>query len=310
MKLAFFDSYRLGLIVDDSIVDISSLISGFPYANPNDAMVHLIERFDEYKDALEKAQRLGQRISLSGVRLRAPLPKPGNIVCMAVNYMEDGTLAEPPLINAFHKASSCVIGQGDTLVLPDIPAIVFEAEAELAIIIGRRADKVAAADWRDYVFGYTNFMDGSARGMKPEKNSFFQAKSRNTFAPMGPWIVTEDEIADPQNLDIAMNLNGQPRQRFNTNDMAHSIAKSIEWLSHIHPLEPGDIIATGTNHRGLGAIQDGDVLELSVEGLGTLSVNVKDDLRRTWSNETRLQRQTRGLNALSAQLTGKYAASQ
>jgi 2-keto-4-pentenoate hydratase/2-oxohepta-3-ene-1,7-dioic acid hydratase in catechol pathway len=127
---------------------------------------------------------------------------------------------------------------------------------------------------------------------------------------MGPWIVTADEIADPQNLDIAMNLNGQPRQRFNTNDMAHSIAKSIEWLSHIHPLEPGDIIATGTNHRGLGAIQDGDVLELSVEGLGTLSVNVKDDLRRTWSNETRLQRQNQGLNALSPQLTGKYAASQ
>jgi hypothetical protein len=92
--------------------------------------------------------------------------------------------------------------------------------------------------------------------------------------------------------------------------MAHSIAKSIEWLSHIHPLEPGDIIATGTNHRGLGAIQDGDVLELSVEGLGTLSVNVKDDLRRTWSNETRLQRQNQGLNALSPQLTGKYAASQ
>lgn len=310
MKLAFFDSYRLGLIVGNSIVDISSEITGFPYANPNDAMIHLIERFDDYRDALGKAERQGKRINISDVRLRAPLPKPGNIVCMAVNYMEDGTLAEPPLINAFHKAPSCVIGPGDTMVLPDIPSIVFEAEAELALVISRRADKVAAADWRDYVFGYTNFIDGSARGVKPDKNTFFQMKSRNTFAPMGPWIVTADEIPDPQNLNIAMDVNGQPRQRFNTNDMAHGIAKCIEWISHIQPLEPGDIIATGTNHRGLGPIQDADVLDLSVEGLGTLSVSVRDDLKRTWTNETRLQRQTRGLNPLSPQLTGKYAASE
>ncbi|MCP1120214.1 fumarylacetoacetate hydrolase family protein [Robbsia andropogonis] len=310
MKLAFFDSYRLGLIVDDSIVDISSRITGFPFANPNDAMVHLIEAFDEYKAALKKAESQGERIKLSDVRLRAPLPKPGNIVCMAVNYMEDGTLAEPPLINAFHKAPSCVIGPGDTMVLPDMPATVFEAEAEIALIIGRRADKVAASDWRNYVFGYVNFIDGSARGVKPDRNTFFQMKSRNTFAPLGPWIVTADEIADPQNLHIAMDLNGKPRQRFNTNDMAHGIAKSIEWLSHIHPLEPGDIIATGTNHRGLGPIQDGDVLDLSVEGLGTLSVRVKDDLHRTWADETRLERQTRGLNPLSPQLTGKYAPSE
>jgi len=307
MKLAFFDSYRLGLIVDDSIVDISSEIAGFPYAKPNDAMVHLIEKFDHYKEVLKQAESQGKRIRLSEVRLRAPLPKPGNIVCMAVNYMEDGTLAVAPLINAFHKAPSCVIGPGDVMELPDMPAIVFEAEAEIALIIGRRADKVSASDWRDYVFGYTNFIDGSARGVKPERNTFFQMKSRNTFAPLGPWIVTADEIPDPQNLNIEMDVNGQPRQRFNTNDMAHNIAKCISWLSHIHPLEPGDIVATGTNHRGLGPIQDGDRLDLSVEGLGTLTVSVKDDLRRTWTNETRLQRQTQGLNPLSPQVSGKYA---
>jgi 2-keto-4-pentenoate hydratase/2-oxohepta-3-ene-1,7-dioic acid hydratase in catechol pathway len=306
MKLAFFDTYRLGLVVGDAIVDISTEVPAYTEATASQAMIWLIENFDDKKDALSKAAEQGERIPLANVRIRPPIPKPGNIVCMAVNYMENGTLAEPPLINAFHKASSGVIGNGDTMVLPDTAASVFEAEAEIALVIGRRADKVAAADWQDYVFGYVGFIDGSVRGVKPDKNTFFQMKSRATFAPLGPWIVTADEIEDPQNLNIAMRVNGALRQDFNTNDMAHSIAKSIEWLSHIHPLEPGDIVATGTNHRGLSAIQHGDRLELTVERIGTLSVVVQDDLRRTWSTETRLERQAKGLPALSPQLSGKY----
>lgn len=306
MKLAFFDSYRLGVVVDDAIVDISAEVPAYTESTASQAMVWLIDHFDECKAALSKAAEHGQRIPLSKVRLRPPIPKPGNLVCMAVNYMENGTLTERPLINAFHKASSGVIGHGDTMVLPDAAGSVFEAEAEIALVIGRRADKVAAADWRDYVFGYVGFIDGSMRGVKPEKNTFFQMKSRATFAPLGPWIVTADEIDDPQNLDIAMRVNGELRQDFNTNDMAHDIAKCIEWLSHIHPLEPGDIVATGTNHRGLSAIQHGDRLDLTVERVGTLSVFVDDALRRTWSTETRLERQNKGLPALSPQLTGKY----
>ncbi len=306
MKLAFFDAYRLGLVVGDDIVDISTEVPAYTEATASQAMTWLIENFEEKKSALSKAAEQGPRIPLVNVRLRPPIPKPGNIVCMAVNYMENGTLAERPLINAFHKASSGVIGHGDTMELPDMAASVFEAEAEIALVIGRRADKVAAADWKDYVFGYTGFIDGSARGVKPDRNTFFQMKSRATFAPLGPWIVTADEIEDPQKLNIAMRVNGEIRQDFNTDDMAHSIAKSIEWLSHIHPLEPGDIVATGTNHRGLSAIQNGDRLELTVERVGTLSVVVRDDLKRTWSTETRLERQTKGLPALSPQLSGKY----
>jgi len=309
MKLAFFDTYRLGLVVGDAIVDISTEVPAYTEATASQAMIWLIENFDDKKDALSKAAEQGERIPLANVRIRPPIPKPGNIVCMAVNYMENGTLAEPPLINAFHKAPSGVIGNGDTMVLPDTDASVFEAEAEIALVIGRRADKVAAADWQDYVFGYVGFIDGSVRGVKPDKNTFFQMKSRATFAPLGPWIVTADEIEDPQNLNIAMRVNGAVRQDFNTNDMAHGIAKSIEWLSHIHPLEPGDIVATGTNHRGLSAIQHGDRLELTVERIGTLSVVVRDDLQRTWSTETRLERQTKGLPALSPQLSGKYTPS-
>ena len=185
------------------------------------------------------------------MRLRPPVPKPGNIVCMAVNYMEDGTLKEKPQINAFHKAASAVIGDGDTMVLPDVPASIFEGEAELALVMGKPATRVGQADAMKHIFGYTCFIDGSARGLPPPGNVFFQMKSRDTFAPIGPWIVTADEIADPQNLDITLSNNGQVMQKFNTNDMAHQIPRSIEWASSIHTLNPGDILATGTNHRGL-----------------------------------------------------------
>ena len=162
----------------------------------------------------------------------------------------------------------------------------------------------------EYIFGYVNFIDGSARGLPPPANVFYQMKSRDTFAPIGPWIVTADEIKDPQNLAIRLSVNGQIKQSFNTNDMAHKIPRCVEWVSSIHALEPGDILASGTNHRGLNAFQDGDTVELECEGCGKLRIKVKDDLKRTWSRETRLERQNKGFKdqqVLAPQLTGKYA---
>ena len=131
-------------------------------------------------------------------------------------------------------------------------------------------------------------------------------KSRDTFAPMGPYIVTADEISEPQRLQIRLWVNGEIKQNFNTSDMAHQIPRCIEWVSSIHTLEPGDILATGTNHRGLNAFQDGDLVELETEGLGRLHVRVRDDLKRTWAQETRLDRQQKGLEGQTPQLTGKY----
>ncbi|MEK7877902.1 MAG: fumarylacetoacetate hydrolase family protein, partial [Pseudomonadota bacterium] len=233
---------------------------------------------------------------------------PYNIDCMAVNYMEDGTRAEPAPINAFNKSPSGVIGNGDTMVLPDVPATIFEGEAEMALVIGKRAAGVRAADAMNYVFGYLNFIDGSARGLLPTGNTFFQMKSRDTFAPMGPYIVTADEIPDPHRLQIRLWVNGELKQNFNTSDMAHKIPRCIEWVTSIHTLEPGDLIATGTNHRGLNAFQDGDRVELETEGLGRLHFRVRDDLKRTWARETRLERQQKGLEGpTTPQLTGKYA---
>src|SRR6201999_286866 len=150
------------------------------------------------KPKLEAAVKKGKGIPLKKVKIRPPLPKPVNIECMAVNYMEDGTRSAPAPINAFHKSPSAIIGQGDTMVLPDVPAAIFEGEAEMAAVIGKKCSHVSEAEALSYVFGYMNFVDGSARGLPPQGNVFFQMKSRDTFAPIGPYLVTADEIKDPQ----------------------------------------------------------------------------------------------------------------
>ena len=125
-------------------------------------------------------------------------------------------------------------------------------------------------------------------------------KSRDTFAPIGPYLVTKDEIADPHKVPIKLWVNGEVKQDFNTDDMAHKIPRCIEWVTSIHTLEPGDILATGTNHRGLSSFMDGDTVELECGGLGKLSFKVRDELKRTWSRETRLDRQEKGLRHADA----------
>ena len=306
MKLAFFDDFVPGIVTDAGIVDVSDAVAGIPHTGPGDLMNGLIARFDDYREALAQAAA-GPARPLDSVRLRPPLPRPGTIDCMAVNYMEDGTLAEKPPRNGFHKAASAIIGPGDAMVLPDVPATIFEGEAELALVIGRRAWQVSEADAMAHVFGYTNFIDGSARGLPPDRNVFFQVKSRATFAPIGPYIVTADEVPDPQNLPVRLSVNGEVKQDFNTADMAHTIPEVIAWLSSIHVLEPGDLVATGTNHRGLSAFQDGDRIRMQIAGLGSLEISVRDALGRTWSRETRLDRANQGHATPTPQLTGKYA---
>jgi 2-keto-4-pentenoate hydratase/2-oxohepta-3-ene-1,7-dioic acid hydratase in catechol pathway len=306
MKLAFFNDFQLGVVKGDTIFDVSDVVKDIPHVGPGDLISGLIARFGEYRGKLDAAAT-GSGTPVASVRIRPPLPKPGNIVCMAVNYMEDGTLAKPAPINAFHKASTAIIGPGDTMVLPDVPATIFEGEAEMAVVIGKRATRVSAADAMDYVFGYINFIDGSARGLPPSGNVFFQMKSRDTFAPIGPYLVTADEIENPQALPIKLWVNGEVKQSFNTDDMAHSIARCIEWVTSIHTLEPGDILATGTNHRGLSSFMDGDVVELETQGLGKLHFTIRDDLKRTWSRETRLDRQQKGEEGPTHQISGKYA---
>src|SRR5438477_7137051 len=307
MKILFFDDFKLGVLKGDSVVDVSLVVQDIPRLGPHDVIRGVIERFAELRPRLESAAAQDRGLPLDRVQIRPPLPKPANIVCMAVNYMEDGTRTEPAPINAFLKSPSAVIGNGETMVLPDVPATIFEGEAEMAVVIGRRASHVRAADAMSYVFAYTNFIDGSARGLPPTGNTFYQMKSRDTFAPIGPYLVTADEIRDPHNVQIRLWVNGELKQNFNTSDMAHKIPRCLEWVTSIHALEPGDIVATGTNHRGLSGFQNGDRIELEVDGLGKLGFGIRDELKRTWSRETRLDRQKAGLEGTTPQITGKHA---
>jgi 2-keto-4-pentenoate hydratase/2-oxohepta-3-ene-1,7-dioic acid hydratase in catechol pathway len=308
VKLLYFDNFKLGVLNGDTVVDVTGLVQDVPHTGPHDLISGLIARFDDYRAKLEDAAAGGEGVALADVSVRPPLPRPVNIECMAVNYMEDGTRDAPAPINCFHKSPSAVIGPDDTMVLPDVPATIFEGEAELALVIGKRASHVSAADAMDYIFGYTCFIDGSARGLLPPGNTFYQMKSRDTFCPIGPFLVTADEIADPQKLHVQLSVNGNVKQDFNTDDMAHKIPRCIEWVSSIHALEPGDILATGTNHRGLSSFQDGDLVELEIEAVGKLSISVADALERTWSRDTRLQHADKKLDGVhTPQLTGKYA---
>lgn len=311
MKLALFgEDYKLGVVNGDQIVDVSDAVKDIPHIHPGDLMNGLIENWDAYKGKVADAAAKGKGVALSSVRLRPPLPRPTNIVCMAVNYMENGTLPEKPPINAFHKSPTGIIGDGDTMVLPDIPATIFEGEAEMALVIGKKATNVAEADYKQYIFGFMNFIDGSARGLTP---GFYAMKARETFAPMGPIIVTADEVPDPENLHVQLWNNGQLMQDYMTSDMAHKIPECISWVSHTHTLLPGDMIALGTNHRGLNPFMDGDKIELEVEGMGRLHINVRDDLKRRWKRETRLQRLEQGfktspyMGEITPQISGKYA---
>jgi 2-keto-4-pentenoate hydratase/2-oxohepta-3-ene-1,7-dioic acid hydratase in catechol pathway len=307
VKLLFFDDFKLGVLKQDTVIDVTSTVRDIPHTGPHDLISGLIARFADHRRRLEDAVARGQGISIKQVTIRPPLPKPYNIVAMAVNYMEDGTRSEPAPLNAFLKSPNAVIGDGDTMILPDVPATIFEGEAEVAVVIGKRASHVSAARAMDHVFGYVNFIDGSARGLPPSGNTFYQMKSRDTFAPMGPYLVTADEIPDPHSLPVRLWVNGSLKQNFNTSDMAHKIPRCIEWVSSIHTLEPGDVLATGTNHRGLSGFQDGDQIEMETQGLGRLRFAVRDDLKRTWSRETRLDRQQKGQEGTTPQLTGKYA---
>jgi 2-keto-4-pentenoate hydratase/2-oxohepta-3-ene-1,7-dioic acid hydratase in catechol pathway len=160
-------------------------------------MEELITNWDEVKPKIDDALRGKEGVPLNSVRLRAPLPRPSKLICAAVNYLEFGQ-REPAVLDAFLKSPSAIIGSGDTCELPPVPATIFHHEPELAFVVGKRASKVSQDDALSYIFGYCNFLDMSARGLQGAVgNSFFLGKCWDTFAPMGPALVTADEISDP-----------------------------------------------------------------------------------------------------------------
>jgi 2-keto-4-pentenoate hydratase/2-oxohepta-3-ene-1,7-dioic acid hydratase in catechol pathway len=283
MKLVLFNEYRLGVVQNDRVMDAMEALQGLQFRRPQDLIEEVIIRWDELKAKITAAVRGKEGVPLANVRLRPPVPKPPKLICAAVNYLEFGQ-REPAVLDAFLKAPTAVIGSGDTCELPPATASVFHHEPELALVIGKTATKVSQEEALSHVFGYCNFLDMSARGLQGAVgNSFFLGKCWDTFAPMGPALVTTDEIADPQNLQIRLWNNDEPRHDFPTSDMAHPIRELIAEFSKITTLEPGDVIATGVNHQQIGAVQDGDTIRMEINELGpALVIHIRDPLKRQW----------------------------
>jgi 2-keto-4-pentenoate hydratase/2-oxohepta-3-ene-1,7-dioic acid hydratase in catechol pathway len=287
MKLVLFQTSERaepvpGLLTDRGVVDISRAVERS--YTPQLTMERLIDSFDRLRPALERQAAEDEALPLGSLRLRAPLPRPGKILCCIANYWEHAQREARPL-NMFLKNPEAVVGPGDTILLPEFTEPwIFMHEAELAFVIKGPAKKLRQADWKSVVFGYTCLIDVSARGegRRTWKAGSWLGKSFDTFAPIGPCIATADEIPEPNDLVVRFWNDGQLRHNYNTDDMEHRVPELVEFASAIMTLNTGDLIACGTNHEGLGALQDGETVEIEIERIGRMSLKVADPLKRTW----------------------------
>lgn len=280
MKFAFFNDYKLGVITDDGIVDISETLSEISYHSPQELIQTVIVDYSSLLPKIADAVRNGSPKSLDSINLKAPLPQPGQLVCLAGNYIEPDSPSRGEF-NAFLKSPTSVISTKETVQLPEADVTVFHFEPELAIVIGKTAKHLTEENALDCVFGYTQFIDVSARGLP---GGFFLGKSWHTFAPMGPVLVTADEVEDPNALDVHLWINDRLQHDFSTNSMARFVPELLAEVTNVLTLQPGDVVSTGTHHEALTAVGDADTVRLAIQGFGPeLLVDVYDPLKRsTW----------------------------
>lgn len=295
MKLVTYERnglQALGAIVDSRVVDLptASGVNGFPtdmlgllsggeaaLQAAREALAHALDR-DPSAGGHD-----GEPLSLpvQSVRLLAPVPRPGKLICIGLNYRdhaEELNMKVPERPVVFAKYANTVVGPEAHVVLPPISSEV-DYEAELAVVIGRKARQVSEGEALDYVAGYTMLNDVSARDlqMRLGGGQWVWGKTLDTFAPMGPAVVTRDEVEDPDSLDIAFRLNGRTMQSSNTRNLIFGVRKLISFLSQGITLEPGDVIATGTpagvgvNRKPPVFLKPGDRMEVEVEKLGVLA---------------------------------------
>ena len=216
--------------------------------------------------------------SIGTVKLLAPIPKPRKLICVGLNYRDHAleTGSEIPNVpTIFNKFATAVIGPGDEIVLPKVSKKP-DYEAEFAFVIGKGGRHIKAEDWKNHVFGYTIVNDVTGRDYQRATTQWLMGKTFDTFAPMGPWIVTADSIQDPHNLDISLDINGEMLQNSNTRELIFKIPDLLVFLSSVFTLEPGDIISTGTP-SGVGVarnpprfLQPGDDVVVKIPAIGEL----------------------------------------
>jgi len=278
VRLAVFGDSRLGLLRDGAIVDVSDLVGAGGTDWPPVFLLRTIADFDRLRPQLLDALEQRPGIPLDRVRLRAPVVFPSKVIAAPVNYrlhieemrpLIKGELHAIERYGVFLKAPSSIVGPEATIELP-FPDRRTDHEVELGVVIGRTARNVAMTDAMAHVFGYTGVMDVTVRGDEDRSTR----KSFDTFTPVGPVLVTADEIPDPHALELQLWVNGERRQHGNTRDMIWNVPKLIEYASHVMTLNPGDLLSTGTPD-GVGPLRPWDQVTMEVERVGRLSVRVE-----------------------------------
>jgi 2-keto-4-pentenoate hydratase/2-oxohepta-3-ene-1,7-dioic acid hydratase in catechol pathway len=281
MRLVNTREFGPGALVNGGVVDVSAVFSDLLYRTNADRMNRVLGAFLDRRGQVEELAAAG---TPRPATLLAPVPRPPKLIAALRNYFE-GVQRERTEQDMFLESPDSVLEPNGTVILPAHDATIFHHEAELALVIGRRS-KDLPADERALaaLAGYTCAIDVSGRGigrMTPSRIG----KSFTTFTPLGPAIVTTDEVADPQNLRVTLSVNGQPRQDYSTSDMEYSVVETLAFISSYMTLVPGDVIMCGTNHQGLGPVQDGDQVSMTITCVGTLEVSVTDARKRSWTPE-------------------------
>ena len=284
MKICLFDSHRIGVVLGSDVVDVSEAFAAVAKPSwPYPAADWVIANFDQVRSRVEQVAASGARVPLASVRLLAPVANPSKIIGAPINYQDHideanadaqinhgKTYTELDKFGLFLKANSSLIGCREDIQFP-FPDRRTDHEVELAVVIGRTAKRVSRDSALDYVFGYSIGLDMTVRG--PEFPGF--RKSADTFSVLGPWIVTRDEIADPNALDLSIRVNGETKQSSSTKYLIFNVQRLIEYASAMYTLNPGDVIMTGTP-AGVGPVKPGDVLHASIGSIGEMSVRMAE----------------------------------
>lgn len=264
---------ELGILTDSGVIPLNAVLESQP-----GCLIRLFSHPDWNRLCSMELSDMTNALSLDEIDFLPPIARPGKILCVGLNYRDhvlEGGREIPENPTIFIKASSAVIGHEQPIELPQHSPMV-DLEAELAVVIGKTAKNVSAEHAFDYIAGYTILNDVSERDYQNRTSQWTMGKSCDTFAPMGPVLVTQNEIPDPHTLEISSSLNGFEMQHSNTKHLIFTVPFLIEYISAIMTLEPGDIISTGTP-GGVGVFRDppiflksGDRVEISVEKIGTL----------------------------------------